>query len=387
MQALLYCCCGVDVHDEVIETCIIKGFEDEPEIIRRQFQTRPRNLKDFAMHLMEHGCFNISMESTGVYWRPVYEAIEDYCERFDKIVVTNAAHMRNVPGRKRDQDDAEWLATLLRHGLLKSSFVPERIFRDLREASRLYKKFVGEQSRYTNRIMKLLQAHGIKLSHVLSDILGVSGRNILKTLAVRGSLSVDDVASCLRGRTSHTPEEIHETVSGSLNPDERQMLLILLNKVEAAKRDMEAITTLMLQMMTPYPRSLEIVDSVPGFDVLGSLLLLAEISVTPHLSFDSANKLCAWAGLSPRNDESAGKIKSRKILPGNPYVKSLLCQAAWAAVKSRNNTFRDWFWAHQGKMGQKKAIIAVSRKLLKTIYTLLSIDSLFDHDIAAANRK
>jgi len=324
------------------------------------------------------------MESTGVYWRPVYEAIEDHCERVDKIVVTNAAHMRNVPGRKKDQDDAEWIAILLRHGLLKSSFVPERIFRDLREASRLYKKFVGEQCRYTNRIMKLLQAHGIKLSHVLSDILGASGRNILKTLADRGSLSVDDVASCLRGRPKRTPQEIHEAVSGSLNPDERQMLSILLNKIEAAERDMDTIIDLMLQMMHPYKRALDIVDSIPGFDVLGSLLLLAEISTTPQLSFDSASKLCAW--LSPRNDESAGKIKSRKILHGNPYVKSILCQAAWAAVKSRNNPFRDWFWSHQGKLGQKKAIIAVSRKILKTIYTLLANDSFYDPAIAFAHR-
>ena len=207
MQALLYCCCGVDVHDEMIETCIIKGFEDEPEIIRKQFQTKPKGLEDFTMHLIEHECFFISMESTGVYWRPVYEAIEDHCERFDKIVVTNAAHMRNVPGRKKDQDDAEWLATLLRHGLLKSSFVPERVFRDLREASRLYKKFVGERSRYVNRIMKLLQAHGFKLSNVLSDVLGASGRNILKALAVRSSLSVEDISSCVRGRPRRTPTQ------------------------------------------------------------------------------------------------------------------------------------------------------------------------------------
>jgi len=385
MQALLYCCCGVDVHDEIIESCILKGFEDEPEIIRKQFQTKPSNLKDFAMHLMEHECFNVSMESTGVFWRPVYEAIEDYCEHFDRIIVTNAAHMKNVPGRKNDEDDAEWLATLQRHGLLNSSFVPERIFRDLREASRLYKKFVGEKCRYANRIMKLLQAHGFKLSNVLSDILGASGRNILKHLAERGSLSVLDVASCLRGCPSHTPEEIHAAVSGSLNPDEQQMLSILLTKIEIAEQDMDTIISLMLKMANPYRNALGIMDSVPGFDLIASILLMAEISATPHLSFDSVNKICAWAGLSPRNDESAGKIKSRKILVGNPYVKSILCQAAWAAVKSRNNPFRDWFWKHKHRMGDKKAIIAVSRKLLSTIYVLLKNNTPYDPEIAAAN--
>ena len=386
MQALLFCCCGVDVHDEMIETCIIKGSKDEPEIIRKQFGTKPHDLRDFAMHLMEHDCFNVAMESTGVYWRPIYEAIEDHCEYFEHIVVANASHMKNVPGKKDDQSDAEWIATLLKFGLLKSSFVPERIFRDLREASRLYKKFVGERSRYTNRIMKLLQAHGFKLSNVLSDILGASGRNILYALAERGSLSVSEVASCLRGNTKHTPAEIHAAISGSLNPDERQLLSILIRKIETADQDMSGIVSMMGRMMEPYRRAIDIVDSVPGFDLLAALLLLAEISAEPHLSFPTVNSICAWAGLSPRNDESAGKVKSRKTLPSGPYVKSVICQAAWAAVKSRDNPFRDWFWSHRHRMGEKKAITAVSRKLLVTIYTLLKNDSLYSPEIATANR-
>jgi len=387
MQALLYCCCGIDVHDEMIETCIVKGFEDEPEIIRKQFQTMPYDLKKFAEHLMKHECFNIGMESTGIYWRPVYEAIEDHCECIEKIVVANAAHMRNLPGRKKDQDDAEWIAILLQHGLLSSSFVPERDFRDLREASRLYKKFVGEHSRYSNRIMKLLHAHGFKLSNVLSDILGASGRNILTILAERGSLSIAVVESCLRGRTKHTAHEIHAAISGSLNPFERKLLSILLSKVETAERDMSTLFKDMLEKMAPYRRTIDIIDSIPGFDILSSMLLLAEISVTPHKSFKSANALCSWAGLSPRNDESAGKVKSRKILPRGPYVKPILCQAAWAAVKSRENPFRDWFWSHNRKMGDKKAIIAVARKLLKLIYLLVRDDILYDKEIALANRK
>lgn len=387
MQALLYCCCGVDVHDEMIETCIVKGFEDEPEIIRKQFQTMPKNLYEFAAYLNEHECYNIAMESTGIYWRPVYEVIEDYCGSNVQIVVTNASHMRNIPGRKNDVDDAEWIATLLQHGLLKSSFVPERIFRDLREASRLYRKLVGERSRYTNRIGKLLQAHGFKLSNVLSDILGASGRNILKVLAERGSLSISVVESCLRGRPKHTPHDIHVAISGSLNSFERKILSVLLNKVETAEHNLNELFFDMKEKAAPYHRQLSIIDSVPGFDILASLLLLSEISSTPYKSFRSADALCSWAGLSPRNDESAGKIKSRKTLPRGQYVKSILVQAAWSAVRSRENPFRDWFWSHKGKMGEKKALIAVSRQLLKTIYTLLSNNTLYDNDIAIANRK
>ena len=379
MQALLTCCCGVDVHDEMIETCILKGLGDEPEIIRKQFGTRPLELKEFAEHLTEQGCSTVAMESTGVFWRPVYEIIEDNCSCVDDIVVTNAAHMNNVPGRKNDEDDAEWIATLLRHGLLDASFVPERIFRDLREASRLYKKFVGERSRYTNRIMKLLQAHGFKLSNVLSDILGASGRNILHILAERGSLSAHEVATCIRGRTKHSYKEIHSAVSGSLNPNEQNLLSILLSKIYTAERDMSTIIALMTDMASEFERQLDIADSLPGIDRLAALLILAEISAAPHLSFDSAAKLCKWAGLTPRNDMSAGKTKSKRILPGNPYVKSILCQAAWAAVKSRNNPFRDWFWSHRHR-GDKKAIIAVAGKLMTTLYALLRDDALYDNE-------
>jgi len=378
MQPLLYCCCGIDVHEAMIETCIIKGLEDEPEIIRKRFGTKPENLKGFAAYLMENDCYSIAMESTGVYWRPVYEAIEDNCAYIENLVVTNASHMRNVPGRKNDEDDAEWIATLLRHGLLSPSFIPERVFRSLREASRLHKKFVGEKSRYTNRTTKLLEAHGFKLSLVLSDVLGVSGRNILNVLAKKGSLSVQDVADCLRGRTRHTPEEIHAAVSGSLTPHEQSMLSLLLLKFDSANRDIENIKSIMLEMASPYQRVLDILCSIPGIGILSALMILAEISATPHMYFASAAKLCSWAGLVPRNDESAGKVKSRRIMPGNPYIKSVLCQAAWASVKVRDNPFRDWFWSHRGKLGQKKAIIAVSRKILSVIYALLRDDVFFN---------
>ena len=385
MQPLLFCCCGVDVHDKMIEACILKGLTDEPELIRKQFSTLPHELKNFAQWLTDNECYHIAMESTGVYWRPIYEAIEDHSQYFEHIVVTNANHMKNLPGRKSDADDAEWIATLLRHGLLSSSFVPARIFRDMREASRLYKKFVAERCRYVNRIEKFLQAHGFKLSHVLSDILCVSGRNILSILAQRGSLSAADVAECLRGRTKHSPEEIHSAISGSLNDHERKLLSILLDRIDNAQTDVNVALDFIAEMALPYQKEREQLDSIPGIDTTVALLILAEISNTPHLNFDSAEKLCSWAGLSPRNDESAGKVKSRKIMPGNPYIKSILCQSAWAAVSNRKNPFGQWFWSHQGKLGKKKAIIAVSRKILTVAYVLLRDGTFYDSDIHNGN--
>ena len=372
MQALLHSCCGVDVHDNMIETCIIIGTgEQEKEFVRKRFGTYPSGLRGFADHLAEHGCFNIAMESTGIYWRPVYEAIETHCEYHEQIVVTNASHMRNIPGRKSDVSDAEWIATLFQHGLLRSSFVPPRCFRNLRELSRIYKKSVGEKSRYVNRLFKFLNARGIKLASVLSDILGVSGRNLLKVLALRGSLSVADVRNSIRGKLKCSPGEIAATVDVYLDESEKSMLSFIIGKVESIEDDLGALFKCMMSLAEPFQPAIDILVSIPGIDCLSALLILAEIGATPHLDFGTSERLCSWAGLSPRNDESAGKVKSRSVLHGNPYIKSILCQVAWVAVKCRNNPLRDWFWRHNGKLGQKKAIIGVSRKLLTIIYAML----------------
>ena len=298
MEALLYCCCGLDVHKDLIEACILRGEGLEPDAVRESFGTTKPELKRLTVWLSHNDCYSVAMESTGVYWKPIFEALELCSEYLENVWVVNANHMRNLPGRKTDVGDAEWIATLLRHGLLEKSFVPPAAIRDLRECSRLHRTFVQERCRYVNRLEKFLQAHGFKFSSVMKDILSVSGRKLLNILRDTGSLS--------------------------------------------------------------------------------------EISAAPQEHFSSGEKLCRWAGVTPRNDESAGKMKSRKTLHGNPYVKAILCQAAWAAVKVRNSPFHDWFWSHQHKLGQKKAIIAVSRKLLMLIYLLLDTEQLYQPPNQAA---
>ena len=219
MQPILECCCGVDVHRDMIEACIIKGV-DNPEILRKQFSTFQNELQEFVKWLYDNDCYHIGMESTGVYWRPVYEAIEEYSPYYENIIVTNAHNMRNLPGRKTDVKDAEWIATLLQHGLLEPSFVPERAIRDLREFSRTYKNCVSEKSRCLNRLEKFLQTHGFKLSSVLSDINSVSGIRILTVLAETGSLSVDDVKNAVSSNTKKSADEIQLAVCGRLNANE-----------------------------------------------------------------------------------------------------------------------------------------------------------------------
>lgn len=379
MQPILECCCGVDVHKDMIEACIIKGL-DNPQFIRMQFSTFQNSLKDFVEWLYKNDCYHIAMESTGVYWKPVYEAIEANSPYYENIVVANAHNMRNLPGRKTDVKDAEWIATLLQHGLLEPSFVPERMIRDLREFSRTYKNAVSDKTRCLNRLEKFLQTHGFKLSSVLSDINSVSGMNILNLLAQKGCLTVEETSSALRGNHKHTAEDIQKAICGTLNTNECFLLQDFIDEVKHIQEHISRILVKMQEIAEPYSEVIVRLDSIPGIDIIAALLILAEIGNCPQQSFKTSKHLCSWAGLSPRNDESAGKIKSKKVMPGNPYVKSILCQVAWVAVKNRKNSLGNWFWSHQARLGKKKAIIAISRKILTLSYALISNNTFYDND-------
>ena len=382
MDVIMECCCGLDVHRDIVEACIIKGTLDTPDKIQEQFRTTRQELLHMVNWLAENACYYIAMESTGVYWRPVYEAVEEHSPRYDCMMVVNAHHMRNLPGRKSDVKDAEWIATLMRHGLLEPSFVPNRIIRDIREFSRLRKTIVKEKNRHTNHLEKFLQTHGFKLSSVLSDILCVSGRKLLNTLAQTGTLTTDDVLKAVRGKTKFSKEEIALSVCGSVTPAEQSLLQLILKRIDDDNIYLTTIEQQMEELFAPFANQLDIVDSIPGIDKLTAMTVLSEISAVPQDNFPTFGHLCSWAGLTPRNDESAGKVKSRKIMPGNQYIKTILCQAAWGAVKVRNSSFARWFWSHQGHVGQKKAIIAVSRKLLKMIYILLEKGQYYDPNYA-----
>ena len=378
MDVIMECCCGLDIHRDVVEACIIKGALDTPDKIQEQFKTTRQELLRLVDWLTANKCYYIAMESTGVYWRPVYEAVEEYSPQYDCMMVVNAHHMRNLPGRKSDVKDAEWIATLMRHGLLEPSFVPDRVIRDIREFSRLRKTIVKEKNRHTNHLEKFLQTHGFKLSSVLSDILCVSGRKLLNTLAQNGTLTTDDVLKAVRGKTKFSKEEIALSVCGSVTPAEQSLLQLILKRIDDDHIYLTTIEQQMEALFAPFANELDIVDSIPGIDKLTAMTVLSEISAVPQDNFPTFGHLCSWAGLTPRNDESAGKIKSRKIMPGNQYIKTILCQAAWGAVKVRNSSFSRWFWSHQGHIGQKKAIIAISRRLLKMIYILLEKGQYYD---------
>ncbi len=371
LKPQLYCCGGFDVHRDKIEVCILRGVE-KAQAKRETFGTTQKEYARLIEWLAAEGCYNIAMESTGVYWKPVFETIEKIAEYTEHIWVVNPQHMKNLPGRKTDVKDAQWIAMMLRVGLLEKSFVPNITIRDLRECTRLQRTFVQEKARYMNRVEKFLQTHGFKFSSVMSDIFCVTGRCLLDILRDKGKITEQDVINNCHRLRSHSIQEISDAVCGNLSAAEQRLLKQLLHKIDSSQRDIESIRTDMLILVEDFWDQIEIIDSVPGFDNESAIEIIAEISADPQEHFSSGERLCSWAGVVPRNDESAGKIKSSKIMHGNPHLKSILCQAAWAAVRTRNSSFHKWFWSHQGKIGRKKAIIAVARKLLMLIYKLLS---------------
>ena len=369
MDAILNCCCGLDVHKDKIEACILKSAEQTA--IRSTFGSKSSELDKLCIWLNENECYHVAMESTGVYWQPIYDRIEEKCTAIESLMVVNAHHMHNVPGRKTDIKDAEWIAQLLQHGLLTNSFIPRKEIRSLREISRARRKLVQNRATHLNRLEKSLQSHGFKLSSVVSNIVGSSGRKILNKLAEQGALSFEDIMTCYNHRLRKTPEEIYEAVSGKLEEIDCLFLQTELEWLDCIDKQIDKLTGLTQKITKEFEAKIIILDAIPGIDENSATEILAEISDTPCDSFSTASHLSNWAGLAPRNDESAGNIKSKEILHGNPYVKSILVQCAWAAVKTRNSKFANWFWSHSARIGRKKAIIAVARKLLVTIYTLL----------------
>ena len=335
LEEILEISCGLDVHKDKIEACILKTGTEAA--YRERFGCISSELDRLCKWINEHGC-------------------------------------KDMPGRKTDIKDAHWIAMLLKRGLLRThnSFIPEHIVRSMREISRLRRKITGERSKASNQLEKFLQTHGFKFSSVFSSITGMSATALLKRLSERGKLSLRDVHDCCYRNLKHVPEEILAAINGELDEVERKLLCFLMERIDKLDNEISKLTKMLTERFDKYKAKLEIAVSIPGINLDSAMEILAEISPEPQASFDTPRKICKWAGLSPRNDDSADKITCRKTLHGNPYVKSILVQCAWAAVKARNSEFQKWFWPRQCRLGRKKAIIAVARKLLYTLYTLLA---------------
>jgi transposase len=380
MQDILECCCGLDIHKESVVACILKGPLEEhlkPRNEIREFGTQLRDLIALKKWLDEHQCHYVAMESTGIYWQPVYAVLENALSDEMHLLVVNARHMKNVPGKKTDMRDAEWIATLLRAGLLKGSFVPEKDIRDLRQFTHYRKAIIRDITSQKNRVEKLLQSSGFRLSVFLSDIFGSSGMAIMQQLVQVGFISSESLDLCLKVRARQKAAEILSNLNGILSTPQRKLLKLQLDHLKDLQDNLREIEEQIQDNFSQFKDAIQLLDSIPGIDLTAAYAILAEIGRV-IAAFPTAQHICSWAGLAPGNHESAGKKKRQRITQGNNYLKTILCEVAWVIASHKKLYLSNWYWRLKQRTDAKRAIGALARKLLVIIYVMLRSNSSYD---------
>ena len=329
-------CAGLDVHKETLVVCVRHRQPNgthRSEV--RTFGTMTGDLKQLGDWLAQEGVTIAAMESTGVYWKPIWNLLEGRLQ----LMLVNAQHVKQVPGRKTDVKDCQWLAELLEHGLLKASFVPETDLRQLRDLTRGRSTLMADKARVANRIQKILEDANIKLASVATDVLGASGRAMIKAL-IDGQQDPKVLADLAQSRLCGKKVQLQQALQGHVTDHHRFMLRMLLSQTEALERQIEAYEARMEQVMNPFVRqAIERIDPIPGISRQGAIALLAEIG--PDMTrFPTGDHLCSWAGMSPGNNQSGGKRKPGRLKPGNRWLNALLDQLAWAASRKKGSFFQ-----------------------------------------------
>jgi transposase len=359
--------CGLDVHQETVVACVLRGLAgDRPTREVRTFATHTRALEELREWLIGLGVTHVGMESTGVYWRPVYAVLEGH---FD-LIVGNARHIRNVPGRKTDVKDAEWIADLVRHGLIAKSFVPPKPLRELRELMRYRRKLVESQAAERNRLLKLLETANIKLASVASDVFGVSGMAMLKAL-IAGATSAEAMADLARGQLRRKHAALVLALDGHIEEHHRFLLGLQLGRIETIAPDIAELDRRATERVQPYAVELALLVQIPGVDWVAAVAILAEIG-TDMSVFLSAFHLAAWAGVCPGNHESAGKQRSGRTRKGNVHLKTILVGAAISASRKKGSYLKDKYYRLKARRGALRAALAIAHKILIAIYHMLS---------------
>jgi len=367
MQTLVERGCGLDVHQATVVACVLIVRNDgKVQKQLRTFDTTTRELLKLREWLLSEGCTHVAMESTGVYWKPVYAILEGELE----IVVANAQHIKKVPGRKTDVKDAKWIADLLCHGLLRSSFVPPPAIRELRDLTRYRRKLVESRSAERNRLLKLLETANIKLASVASDVFGVSGVFMLQAL-VEGKATPREMAELAKRKLRKKIPELELALEGKIEEHHRFLLKLQLDRLRAVEEDLVKLEQRIQEKLEPHAAQLVLLQEIPGVDWTLAAVIIAELGVDMNV-FQSVSQLASWAGVCPGNNESAGKRKSSRIPKGNVYLKTALVEAANAAAKAKGTYLRDKFYRLKARRGYKRATVAVAHKILVAIYHMLS---------------
>lgn len=365
MEVLYARCAGLDVHKDTVVACIRCVTAPKAKEIRT-FATTTRELLALSDWLATHGCTHVAMESTGVYWKPVWHVLESQFE----LVLANAQHIRNVPGRKTDINDATWIADLLAHGLIRGSFVPPAHVQELRDLTRTRKQLVREISQHSLRIQKVLEDANIKLASVLSNVLGMSGRAML-TAIVDGQNDPEQLAALARGSARSKQPALVEALRGHVTDHHRTMIRLHLDLIAALETALEEVDVAVGKALAPISCAADLLKTIPGVSDVVAQVIVAEIGADMS-RFPTAGHLLSWAGLSPRNDESAGKRRSTRIRKSGTWLKTTLVTAAWTAVRKHDSYLRSQFLRIKARRGAKKAIIAVAASMLTAVYHMLS---------------
>lgn len=359
--------CGLDVHQATVVACVMTvGSNRQVRKQLRSFGTTTRELGELRQWLQAQGVTHVAMESTGVYWKPVYSILEGSFE----LIVANAQHIKRVPGRKTDVKDAEWIADLLVHGLLKPSFVPPRPIRELRDLTRYRRKLVESRSAERNRLLKLLETANIKLACVASDVFGVSGRLMLAAL-VEGEATPQQMAELAKRKLRDKIPQLELALEGRMEEHHRYLLKVQLHRLEAIEQDLSQLEARIQQRLQPYQKQFDLLKQIPGVDATIAAVIIAEMGVDMGV-FPSASQAASWAGVSPGNHESAGKRKSGRVTKGNVYLKTALVEAALAASHQKGSYLREKFYRVKARRGHKRAALAIGHKILVSVYHMLS---------------
>ncbi len=366
MEILHDCCAGLDVHKKTVVACIRRvGPDGTVSSQVRTFGTMTADLLALSDWLAAQGVQHVAMESTGVYWKPVFNLLEGNF----KIILVNAQRLKHVPGRKTDIKDAEWIAQLLQHGLLAPSFIPPPEIRQLRDLTRQRTQLIRDRATVANRIQKVLEDANIKLGGVASDVLGASGRAMIQAI-IAGQDDPSRLAELAKRRLRSKIPALKQALRGRVTEHHRFLLRALLDQIESLEGLIARFDARIEEAMTPLAAAAERLRGIPGVGPQAAEVIVAELG-TNMAQFPTAGHLASWAGLCPGNNESAGKRRSGKTTKGSQWLRTTLVQAAWAASHTKETIFSGCYHSWAKRLGRKKALVAVAHKILVVIYHLL----------------
>lgn len=378
MEVLYGKCAGLDVHKDSVVACI--RIQEGPQASYRiqTFGTTTQALLQLSEWLVEYSVTHVAMEATGVYWKPVWHILDGEFE----LVLANAMHIKNVPGRKTDVKDAQWISDLLAHGLIRSSFVPPTAIQDMRMLMRTRKQLVRERSQHVQRIQKTLEDANIKIASVVSDITGVSGQAILRAM-IQGETDPDQLIAVTTGRLKASADTLREALRGRIRQPHRLLLKLHLDQIDGIERSMADIDREVGALLDPFRAKCERLTTIPGVSDVVAQVIVSEIGIDMS-RFPTPAQLISWGCLCPRNDESAGRRRSNRLRPGARWLKTTLIQAGWAAARSKSGYLPAQFRRIQSRRGPQKAVVAVAASILKASYFILR-DDVDYRDLGAAH--